>query len=261
MLTKRQLKHSQLIQQMTQSSLGLHELEQERQQHLNTLRSLRDVLPIIELERKLVQLKQEIKHADVFEKLNPNLLKQLDQLNLEFDQMNNQIQLLEDSRQQFLSQIIPLSDNDRHMVAFMNESESVQSRLNELNVIESHEQLKMDEFLKGREKGSDHLYKMMFGVELNEVNRTDLLSLDVMQVSTQIQEHIEKSQKDSNQTHQQKNRSKLYLSIAVATAVACMILLLGAFYVQKCTVVCTFCGFSYHRCVEFSSTCTYKKGN
>lgn len=225
---KRQLKHSQLIQQMTQSSLSLHELEQERQQHLNTLRSLRDVLPIIELERKIVQLKQEIKHADVFEKLNPNLLKQLDQLNLDFDQMNNQIQLLEDSRQQFLSQIIPLSDNDRHMVAFMNESESVQSRLNELNVIESHEQLKMDEFLKGKEK-SDHLYKMMFGVELNEVNKTDLLSLDVMQVSTQIQKHIEKSQKDSNQTHQQKNRSKLYLSIAVATAVACMILLLGAF--------------------------------
>lgn len=72
-----------------------------------------------------------------------------------------------------------------------------------MNVIESHEQLKMDEFLKGKEK-SEHLYKMMFGEELNEANRSDLLSLDVMQVSTQIQKHIEKSQKDSNQTHQQE---------------------------------------------------------
>ncbi len=225
---KRQLKHSHLIQQTEHSSIKLHEFEQERQQHLNTLKSLREILPIIELERKIAQLYREIIHADEFDKLDPNLIQHLDQQELELDQMSSQIQTLEDSRKHILSQLFPLSEKDRQMIAFMNEAEGVQTTLNELNVLESHEQLKMDEFLKGKEK-SDHLFKMMFGLELDETGRADLLTLDVMQVSTQIQKHIEKNQKDTNQTHQLKNKSKLYLSIMAAAGLASIILLMGAF--------------------------------
>ena len=254
---KRQAKVRTLIDANEALSQTIRDAEFNRQSKMRKLKLLREVMPIIELKARMTKLKGEIFRPEEGSVLDMSFLNDIKTLETDAVHIEENLKKLDLERLSLEKQLHDFSQKEQQILSFRRDALSAQTLLNRLNVCEQEEHVKMEDFIKHRDK-TESLFKLLFTEEMTENSKDVLLKMPVMDITTQVQKTIEKKQHSESEKLKNKHKRVLQMGVALGTsAVAILVLLLAVLlhsklWVYLVSVVST--GMSVFMWTQFTGT-------
>ncbi len=155
-----------------------------------SLRQMRANLPIRELIEKIETLKRAIYKIDAYSTLDSKLIDLIDRNQIKLNEAIARAEESELACSNLKKTLFVYSEHDKKLLNFKMEIEPLKIALNDMMRFEQEEHSKLDELVKLREKIGGQ-YKLLFDTELEDVVKTTLKKLPVLDLMTLLQKYTD----------------------------------------------------------------------